>query len=284
VSQRSLSDGDDPTLPRYTVRAVAERLRVPTATLRSWNQRYGVGPLDHAPGQHRLYSEADIAVLRQMRVMIGRGVNAASAARVALDALAPQRADVSAVLDAASELDVAAMTELLDRNVRHHGVVDTWDRLICPAFAQIEARQADRGGCIDVEHALSWTVARTLQRVPMAAADGGASVLLACTGAETHTLALEALRAALGECGRPALMLGATVPAAALVDALAHQRRPATVVLWAHTAATADPAMVKAGRGAGAVVVVAGPGWDPTVTRGLSRLETLSDAVRHLTT
>ena len=55
------------------------------------------------------------------------------------------------------------------------------------------------------------------------------------------------------------------------------------VALGTVSAATADPGMVKAGRGAGAVVVVAGPGWDPAVTKGLSRLETLSDAVRHLT-
>ena len=68
-------------MPGYTVRAVAERLGIPTATFRSWTQRYDIGPRTHRPGQHRLYSEADIAALEQMVALIHRGVSPASAAR-----------------------------------------------------------------------------------------------------------------------------------------------------------------------------------------------------------
>ena len=168
-------------LPRYPVEAVAERLGVPTATLRSWNQRYGVGPPDHHPGRHRLYSEMDIAVLQQMQNLISAGASPRSAAHAATDTVAPPRADTSALLAAAFDLDVALAGRLLDRHLRHDGVLDTWDELVRPAFGKIESQQAGGFQCIDVEHALSWTVARALQRVPIARADTVSSVLLACT-------------------------------------------------------------------------------------------------------
>ena len=96
----------------------------------------------------------------------------------------------------------------------------TWDELIRPAFAVIVDRQAEGEGCMDVEHALSWAVSRSLHRPPIGEPDATASIILSCTPRETHTLALEALRAALAEYGYGALMLGADVPPTALVDAV----------------------------------------------------------------
>jgi hypothetical protein len=106
----------------------------------------------------------------------------------------------------------------LDQYLRRFGVVDTWEQLVRPAFAAIERRQRHGEGCIDVEHALSWTVPRSLQRLPIT--PDASSIILACSEDETHSLALEALRAALGERDRGAPMLGADVPTAALIDAI----------------------------------------------------------------
>src|SRR5690242_7467625 len=159
------ADADEPL---YTVRVVAERLGVPTATLRSWNQRYGVGPSEHSPGRHRLYSETDIAVARRMYELIVEGASPRSAARTAIDSLRPARGDSAALLDAAFDFDVFTAGLLLDQHLRHFGVLDTWDQLVRPAFDDIANRQAQGQGCIDVEHALSWTVSRSLQRIPIA--------------------------------------------------------------------------------------------------------------------
>lgn len=93
---------EDALRPRYTVGVVAERLGVPTATLRSWNLRYGVGPTGHSPGRHRLYSEADIAVVEAMRELIAKGVNPATAARAALDVAVPAGPDLAALVAAVS--------------------------------------------------------------------------------------------------------------------------------------------------------------------------------------
>ena len=104
-SSRRKAREDDSELPRYTVGVVADRMGVPIATLRSWNLRYGVGPSGHSPGRHRLYSEADIAVVELMRELIGEGVNPGSAARSALDAVVPSDSDAASLVASAFNLE-----------------------------------------------------------------------------------------------------------------------------------------------------------------------------------
>ena len=267
--------------PLYTVRVVAERLGVPTATLRSWNQRYGVGPSEHSPGRHRLYSDTDISVARRMCELIVEGASPRSAARTAIDSIRPTRGDSAALLDAAFDFDVFTAGLLLDRHLRHFGVLDTWDQLVRPAFDDIAQRQAEGEGCIDVEHALSWTVARSLQRYPLAEPEDSASIILACTPRETHSLALEALRAALAQHGRGAVMLGADVPRAALVDAVQRKGRPVATMLWSQTEDTADIRTVN-DLAAHASVSVGGPGWDAVIEQiDASQLNSLREAVDH---
>jgi DNA-binding transcriptional MerR regulator len=274
---------DDAELPRYSVGVVADRVGVPIPTLRSWNLRYGVGPVGHSPGRHRLYSEADIAVVEAMHELIGQGVNPGSAARAALDAVAPKGSDAITLVASAFALDVVAAGRQLDRHLRHFGVVDTWEQLVRPAFAAIEARQRDGEECIDVEHALSWTVSRSLQRLPIFT-DASPSIILACTGEETHTLPLEALRAALGEHDRGALMLGADVPCSAVIDAIERRHGPVTVVLWAQSSRTADVATTKAVMKADAQLMVGGPGWTSArLPKKAVRVESLHAAVERLT-
>jgi MerR family transcriptional regulator, light-induced transcriptional regulator len=71
--------------PRLTVAAVARRLGVAPATLRTWDRRYGLGPTLHAAGAHRRYSRIDIARLEAMRRLVLDGVPPADAARIAID-------------------------------------------------------------------------------------------------------------------------------------------------------------------------------------------------------
>jgi DNA-binding transcriptional MerR regulator len=274
---------DEAHLPRYTVRVVARRMGVPTATLRSWSQRYGVGPASHTPGQHRLYSEADVAMVHKMQSLISHGATPRSAAQSALDNVLPASTNAAQLLDAALNLDAAEVGRLLDSHIRRHGVVDAWERLIRPAFATIDGWHAESKGCIDVEHVLSWTVTRSLQWIPSAASEAPPAILLCCTERETHTLALEALRCALAEHRCPALTLGATTPTSAVLDALARRPSPATVVLFAQRRRNADMEAAQTIAGEGAHVVLAGPGWDDAGTpAGAVRVNTLDEALRHL--
>lgn len=276
--QRGLSE-----TATFPVQAVAHRLGVPTATLRSWTRRYGIGPVEHHPGRHRLYSESDIAVLERMRSLIEQGASPASAARAALNESAPALIDTDALLAAALRLDYASATHLLDQRLRHHGVIDTWETMCRPAFAAIEARQAEGWRCIDVEHMLSWAVTTSLHRLPFAVIDAPISVILACVDGETHALPLEALRAALCERGCGVLMLGAAVPDAAIADAVSRCNQAARVVLWSQTANTARPDVVRALLDTSPLLMVGGPGWDRvSLPAETVRLSSLNDAVQRL--
>jgi len=75
------------------VAAVARRLGVAPATLRTWDRRYGLGPTLHSAGSHRRYSRSDIARLETMRRLVLDGVPPADAARLAIDHAAPPGAD-----------------------------------------------------------------------------------------------------------------------------------------------------------------------------------------------
>jgi MerR family transcriptional regulator, light-induced transcriptional regulator len=270
-------------LPLYSVGVVADRIGVPIATLRSWNRRYGIGPADHDPGRHRLYSEADIAAVRRMQQLIDKGASARSAARAATTL---HQADSSALLDAVFALDDATAGLVVEQSLRERGVVETWDSLLRPAFGALSTLQAEGTDCLDVEHLLSRVTARALQRIPAPSTGirSADAIILACCDGETHTLALEALAAALGESGCAAVMLGASVPATAITTALARLSAVRAVVLWSQRPSTADVSGARTlAATAGLVVMVAGPGWDGVPVGGsVGRLATLSAAVERL--
>ena len=87
----------------FTVAAVARRLGVAAATLRTWDRRYGLGPSAHEAGAHRRYTADDLARLETMRRMVNAGVPAAQAAKIAGHA---QEAEIPAIdVDAVLEME-----------------------------------------------------------------------------------------------------------------------------------------------------------------------------------
>nr|WP_217643541.1 MerR family transcriptional regulator [Actinopolyspora righensis] len=74
---------DVPVTPKLSVAAVARRLGIAPATLRTWDRRYGLGPTEHSSGRHRRYGPEDIARLELMQHALLRGASPAEAARYA---------------------------------------------------------------------------------------------------------------------------------------------------------------------------------------------------------
>ncbi|MEV5970308.1 MerR family transcriptional regulator [Streptomyces sp. NPDC051921] len=66
-----------------TTGAVARHLGVSPTTVRSWEQRYGIGPAVREGGRHRRWSPGDVAMLEEMCRLTATGVPPAEAARVA---------------------------------------------------------------------------------------------------------------------------------------------------------------------------------------------------------
>lgn len=272
--------------PGYPVGVVAARLGVPTATLRSWTQRYGLAPNGHSRGKHRLYNESDIAVLDHMLRLVQSGVPPASAAeslRRRWYEEPSQSGDDAAHLAAlARQLDTLGMSQVLSRSLRIRGVVETWDALCRPAFALIGDRQST-SPCIDAEHALSWAVSGSLRQVVQCGkATRPAGIILACVPGEHHLLPLEALAAALAEASVAVCMLGSDVPIVAVRDA-AERTRPVALTLWSQSPATADLAVLEIGLQFSGAVFAAGPGWPRQLPDGVELLDSMSTAIDALT-
>ncbi|GII24878.1 MerR family transcriptional regulator [Planosporangium mesophilum] len=295
--------------------AAARRLGVAVTTLRSWHQRYGLGPSGHEHGHHRRYTGDDLARLVLMQRLVTAGVAPAEAARWARrsprDAPVPAPSPGSALNPAARSgggytlalgdadpaarglaraalrLDVLAVRDLVAAAVADRGVVGAWDEVLCPVLVALGVRAAAAAELVEVEHALSGCVSAvfaSLASAPSAqpARERPVRILLACADEEQHSLPTEALAAALAERGIPSRVLGARVPPTALRAAV-RRTGPVAVLLWAHSIATADPAQLNgllSGRGRPAVVAAGGPGWDAaTVPSGVVLPATLVEAV-----
>ncbi|GAA3743810.1 MerR family transcriptional regulator [Plantactinospora mayteni] len=270
--------------------AVARRLGIAVTTLRSWHQRYGLGPSRHVPGQHRRYSVEDLDRLDVMRRLTAEGIAPAEAAHWArrggvpeeepdrdgplpartgggtVIAVGPAGPAARGLARAAMRLDPLAMRAGIGSAIDADGVVATWDRMLRPVLVGIGERHAASAAFIEVEHLLSRCVSEALAAVPRPPAAGSPpQILLSCADEEQHSLPLEALAAALAEVGVHCRLLGARVPVTALVDAVG-RTAPQAVVVWSHRPATGDPAQlstVRAGSWPPPLLVAAGPGWPP---------------------
>lgn len=79
-------DGSRASSPGLAVAAVARRLGVAPATLRTWDRRYGLAPSARTAGSHRRYTPEDVARLLVMRRLTLEGVAPVDAAQAALKA------------------------------------------------------------------------------------------------------------------------------------------------------------------------------------------------------
>jgi DNA-binding transcriptional MerR regulator len=264
------------------VSAVARRLGVAPATLRTWDLRYGLGPSSHEAGHHRRYLPDDVARLETMRRLTLDGVAPAEAAQVALSGTAPAvrssrggpggrvlalpgAEDVARGLGrAAMALDSRTVTSTVRRELLEHGVLPTWEHVLAPVLIAVGERWAATGEGVEVEHLLAECIGVALREVAETAHEplGGRPVLLACAPDEQHALPLHALAGALAERGIGARTLGPALPADAL-EAAVRRTGPALLFLWSQLPGTADPTVLNElpTMRPPTALLVGGPGW-----------------------
>ncbi|CAM2157642.1 MerR family transcriptional regulator [Paraburkholderia tropica] len=126
---------EESTKRRYRSGEAAKLARMPAATLRIWEQRYGViSPPTSASGQ-RLYSDEDVNRLRHVKALVDRGYAIGSVARLEKTAL-------EALLSSKTRQKAAPKTEAGDEAVTFvavgFGDVDV-DECITASFESIEA-------------------------------------------------------------------------------------------------------------------------------------------------
>jgi DNA-binding transcriptional MerR regulator len=282
---------------KLTVAAVARRIGVAPATLRTWDRRYGLGPSDHQDGEHRRYCPNDLAKLMMMRRLIVSGVTPAEAAEQAKNCKTTVplqkivrdvevREDVvDAIYKALQSFDRAFVETTLAHEIDTYGVEGAWSDVIVPTLFLIgEDWENDQKG-IEVEHLFSEILKRTLHHrvVELKRPLNARPVLLAAVGEELHSLPLYALAAALCERNIETYVLGARTPLSAL-SAMVTRCAPPAIFLWAQLPKNAEqkywneiPAIRPAPR-----IVVGGPGWDSVKCDEVIRAEGLEHACEQI--
>lgn len=260
-----------------TVAAVARRIGVAPATLRTWDRRYGLGPSSHEAGEHRRYSPNDLAQLTLMRRLIISGVAPADAAHRAkahsgsvsvenvIEDFEVREDVVDSLHRAAKSLDKNFVETLLRKDIAENGVIASWTEVIVPLLFLVGDEWAATGTGIEVEHMLSEIIKRLLREgvAEIKEPINAQPVLLASVGEELHCLAIHALAAALAEKRIETFFLGARTPLEA-ISGMVKRAAPPAVFLWAQLEQNSDPKFFNdlpvvrpAPR-----VIVGGPGWD----------------------
>jgi len=261
-----------------SVSAVARRLGVAPATLRTWARRYGIGPSEHEAGSHRKYCPSDLAKLTVMRRLISAGVAPADAAEQAKDhegeviieeftSLCRECDEtINAIFNAAEALDSLFVETMLRNEISENGIINAWQEVFVPVLIQVGAAWEKSGKGIEVEHMLTEILKRVLRESTseIVAPVNTRPVLLASVGEELHSLALHALAAALAERGIETHFLGARTPVEA-ISSMVSRFAPPAVFLWAQLPVNGDPKFVAALPAVRPAprVIIGGPGWNP---------------------
>jgi DNA-binding transcriptional MerR regulator len=281
-----------------TVAAVARRLGVAPATLRTWARRYGIGPTDHESGSHRRYCPEDLAKLTTMRRLIIAGMSPAEAAEKALtvksaikmEKIVGEFSDRPDVIDAlhsaANALDKSFIESTLRNDLEKNGVIRSWQEVIVPVLVMLGKSWEETGEGIEIEHFFSETLKRVLrERASMIQKPiNPRPVLVATVGEEMHSLAIHALTAALAERNIECHFLGARTPFAAL-EAMVEKFAPPAIFLWAQLVENADPSFFKnlpAVRPAPRILL-GGPGWRESDCANMTKTPDLNFACEEIT-
>jgi DNA-binding transcriptional MerR regulator len=286
------------TEEKLTVAAVARRIGVAPATLRTWARRYGLGPSDHEEGEHRRYCPNDLAKLTMMRRLIVAGVTPADAAEQAkaCKTIVPlkkivkefevREEVVSALYKALQGFDHVFVETTLAHEIDTYGVEGAWSDVIVPVLFLIGEEWENNQKGIEVEHLFSEILKRTMHNrvVELKKPINPRPVLLAAVGEELHSLPIYALAAALCERNIQTSVLGARTPLEAL-SAMVTRCAPPAIFLWAQLPKNAEskywneiPAIRPAPR-----IVVGGPGWDAISCDEVVRAEGLEQACEEIT-
>lgn len=223
---------------QLTIQQVSALLRLPAATVRSWERRYGVPTPARSSGGHRRYTTGQLNMLRRMRDLIAggeRSVEAAALVRAGYGAKPEPLID--AFLHAARDLAPAGIAQTLDAACRSLGLDRTVDEVLIPAMRRVgDGWQAGR---VDVAHE---HLASNASRAWLSKLDAPAPlrpvppIILSCGPNDHHTLGLEAFGALLRHRRYDCRLLGARTPIDSLELAI-EDTDAAAVVLVCHSTA-----------------------------------------------
>jgi methanogenic corrinoid protein MtbC1 len=222
----------------FTIKKAVELTGIAAATLRAWEQRYGVGTPRRTEGGYRVYDQSSIDEIIQMQKLLDKGWrHQAAAAEILLHRTTgqlpnrPIAADSylelsTAFLAAARSLDDEMLGAVLDiafSRGSFESVVDTW---LFPTLRLLG--QEWIAGNLDIasEHFASNAIMRRLGAAFEGTAAGSVheKVVVGTPTGSFHEIGTLALAVAMRRQGIGVVYLGVNVPAEVWVDAVNRNR------------------------------------------------------------
>jgi DNA-binding transcriptional MerR regulator len=233
---------------------LARRTGASPEVLRAWERRYGLLRPTRSQGGFRLYTAADEERIRRMREHLERGVAAAEAARLAMDAenlgpdagttppavLAPEQtaagppplqAAARELTGALDRFDEEQAHAVLDRLLAAYRIETILRELLVPYLHELGERWARGEISVAQEHFASNLLRGRLLGLARGWGQGhGPAAVLACLPGEQHDLGLLAFGITLYRRGFRIIYLGPDTPIATIHQAT-ESLRPDLVVL-----------------------------------------------------
>jgi len=243
-------DARDPgvvSIKPYAIGTAARLAGIPPETLRIWERRYQLLLPGRTGGGHRLYSEDDVSLLRDVKRLVDSGmrigaVAGLSHAQIRSEAarIGPAPTTVSErasplieeIIEAGRALDERRVAQLLDRPLMLTSGDEVVHSVYLPLLQRIgELWHAGRLS-IGVEHFVEKMVTARIMAIFQSSPQptGGQLALCACPPDERHEVGIFAAALTLKTGGFHVTVLGADLPAADLMSAI-ETTEPAVVVL-----------------------------------------------------
>lgn len=220
---------------------LSRRAGVSPELVRAWERRYGLLQPSRSPGGFRLYSDADLARIEQMKLHLAQGLSAAEAARLvrASEAAAARAPDAAPLLDsglvdlkqALASFDEAGAHAALDGLLASFALDTVLRDAMLPLLRELGESWARGDTTVAQEHFSSNLLRGRLLALGRGWGRGsGPHALLACPPGELHDLGLVVFGLALRNRGWRITFLGADTPIATLEET-AERISPQLVVL-----------------------------------------------------
>ena len=265
----------------HTVSWVSHQLGLAPATLRAWEQRYGIVHPTRSEGGYRLYDDNDVDTLRAMADLVADGMQPAQAAEQLLSGRSAPARGLTRTVDAPAGLPHPAALIEASRSYDSRALEDTLDAAFAAAgfeyvidewllSALVPVGQAWVAGHLDIaqEHFISAAVMRRLTAAFAAAghARAGRHVITGLAPGATHEIATLAFATMLRRVGLRVTYLGPDLPGASWVQAV-HTVHPDAVVIGAprttDTRGATDIVQALRATAPRMAVYVGGPGATP---------------------
>ena len=237
--------GREEEAPRVRIGELSRRTGVRAATIRAWEQRYGLLDPVRTPRGYRLYSAGDEQRLRSMRALTDQGLAAAEAARVARTGAAmptgspapaaglDPEAQAERLRLALEGFDDVSANAVLDESLAGLSLEWCMENVVLVAMARIGERWQSGEVSVAQEHfASSLLRGRLLGLARGWGGGGGPLAVLACPPHELHDLGLICFGLALRSRGWRIAYLGPDTPIETVAESV-ERLRPEAVVLSA---------------------------------------------------